>query len=56
MANLLVARAAARREEQAIRAALGGSRLRLLRQHLMESLVLLGRWRRGRLSAGHGGG
>jgi hypothetical protein len=37
VANLLVARSAARRKEQAIRAALGGSKLRLLRQHMMET-------------------
>jgi predicted permease len=40
VANLLVARAVARRKELAIRSALGGGWLRLMRERLMESLLL----------------
>ena len=39
-ASLVVARSAARRRELAIRSALGGSRARLLREQLTESMVL----------------
>jgi len=40
LANLLVARSAAHRKEVAIRGALGGSRLVLIREQMMESLLI----------------
>jgi predicted permease len=40
VSNLLVARSAARRKEVAIRGALGGSRLALIREQMMESILI----------------
>jgi predicted permease len=40
IANLLIARSASRRKESAIRTALGGSRVRLLRERVIESVLL----------------
>ena len=40
VASLLVARTAARRKELAIRSALGGGRIRLMRERIIESLLL----------------
>ena len=40
VASLLVARSAARQKDLAVRTALGGTRWRLIREHLTESLVL----------------
>src|SRR5262249_39211844 len=43
VANMLLARAASREKEMAIRASMGATRLRLVRQVLVERLILAGR-------------
>ena len=55
IANLLVARSALRRRESAIRTALGGTRVRLLRERVTESISAFTRRRRARSALCPGG-